>query len=107
MRGVYRRAIAGRKRTPHRSTILGRMFELGGAAMPGERNRILPDVRAYPVSERPRWYGHPYNRAGLYRLAEALGWAPRGLRLAVARRFGAIAPRFLPAERAAVRTTLR
>ena len=91
---------------PWRSTILRRMFGLGGTAMPGERNRILPGVPMYPVSERPRWYGHPYNRAGLYRFAAALGWLPRGLRLALARRFGEVAQRFLPAERAAVRKTL-
>src|SRR4029450_6862846 len=25
----------------------------------------------------PRWYSHAYNRAELYRLAAATGWAPR------------------------------
>jgi lauroyl/myristoyl acyltransferase len=53
----------------------------------------------------PRWYWHPYNRAHLYRLAEALGVVPRGARLALARALGRRAPRFMPAERAAVRTT--
>src|ERR1700693_3135896 len=71
---------------PWRSTILGRMLGWGGAAMPGERNGIVPGVRTSPVSERPRWYGHPYNRAGLYRLAEALGWGARGLRVGPASR---------------------
>ena len=62
---------------------------------------------AIPMSlDRPRWYWHPYNRAGLYRSAEALGFIPRPVRLAVARRLGHLAPRFLPAERAAVSTTL-
>ena len=59
-----------------------------------------------PVPARPRWTWHPYNRAGLYRLAEALSWAPRGLRLTLARGLGRFAPRFMPAERAAVRKTL-
>ncbi len=62
-------------------------------------------VRSRPAPP-PRWYWHPYNRAGLYRLAEALGRLPRGVRLAVARGLGRIAPRLLPAERAAVRATL-
>ncbi|MGH7341359.1 MAG: hypothetical protein ACREKH_12790, partial [Candidatus Rokuibacteriota bacterium] len=56
--------------------------------------------------EHPRWYGHPYNRANVYRLAEATSVAPRRVRLAVARALGRLAPRFLPAERAVVRKTL-
>jgi lauroyl/myristoyl acyltransferase len=58
------------------------------------------------VAARPRWHWHPYNRAGLYRLAEALGWLPRPQRLALARALGRLAPRVLPAERAVVRRTL-
>ena len=58
------------------------------------------------ASRRPRWYGHPYNRVSLYRLAELLGRAPRRLRLLLARRLGRLALRFLPAEREAVRRTL-
>jgi KDO2-lipid IV(A) lauroyltransferase len=54
----------------------------------------------------PRWYFHSYNRAILYRIAEALCVVPRGLRLAVARGLGRLAPRFLPREHAAVRATL-
>jgi Kdo2-lipid IVA lauroyltransferase/acyltransferase len=54
----------------------------------------------------PRWYWHPYNRAVLYRLAEALGRLPRPLRLGLARTLGRLAPRFMPAERAAIRGTL-
>src|SRR5574341_847041 len=54
----------------------------------------------------PRWYWHPYNRVGLYRLAELFGRAPRRLRLLLARQLGQLAPRFLPAEREAVRGTL-
>jgi lauroyl/myristoyl acyltransferase len=54
----------------------------------------------------PRWYSHPYNRAGLYRLAEAFGCLPRGMRLALARQLGGLAHRVLAAERAAVRGTL-
>jgi lauroyl/myristoyl acyltransferase len=56
--------------------------------------------------ERPRWYGHSYNRAAFYRVAEALGWMPRGVRLRLARALGRLAPGWLPAERAAVRRTL-
>jgi lauroyl/myristoyl acyltransferase len=55
----------------------------------------------------PRWYWHPYNRAGLYRIAESLRWLPRGLRLTLAGRLGLLVVRFLPAERAAVRATLQ
>jgi len=53
------------------------------------------------VSRRPRWHGHPYNRAGLYRLAEALSVLPRGLRLALARQVARLAPPLLPVERRA------
>jgi lauroyl/myristoyl acyltransferase len=59
-----------------------------------------------PVSRRPRWHGHRYNRAGLYRLAEALSVLPRGLRLALARQVARLAPRVLPVERRATRKTL-
>lgn len=59
-----------------------------------------------PVSGRPRWHGHSYNRAGLYRLAETLSVAPRGLRLTLARQVGRLAPRFLPVERRAIRKAL-
>jgi len=51
-----------------------------------------------PVSGRPRWHGHSYNRAGLYRLAETLSVVPRGLRLTLARQIGRLAPRVLPAD---------
>jgi lauroyl/myristoyl acyltransferase len=54
----------------------------------------------------PRWYSHAYNRPDLYRLAAALGWLPRGMRLGLARRLGRLAPGLMPAERAAVRKTL-
>src|SRR5262245_52075443 len=62
-------------------------------------SRLLKD-------DSPRWHWHPYNRAMLYRLAGMLGWLPRGGRLALARAVGELAPRWLPAERAAVRLTL-
>jgi len=58
------------------------------------------------ATARPRWYWHPYNRANLYRLAEVTGSIPRGARLVLARGLGRLAPRFLPAEQAAVRTAL-
>src|SRR5438876_452568 len=55
----------------------------------------------------PRWYAHRYNRSELYRLvAAATRWLPRPTRLELARRIGHLAPRVLPAERAAVRNTL-
>jgi lauroyl/myristoyl acyltransferase len=56
--------------------------------------------------EHPRWYFHSYNRALLYRAAEALSIIPRGRRLALARGLGRLAPRFLSTERIAVRKTL-
>ena len=37
---------------------------------------------------RPQWYAHGYNRPELYRLAAAMGWLPRRLRLSLARRLG-------------------
>jgi lauroyl/myristoyl acyltransferase len=55
---------------------------------------------------RPRWYTHGYNRADLYRLAAALGWLPRPVRLGLARQVGRVALRLMPAERAAVAKTL-
>ena len=55
---------------------------------------------------RPQWYAHGYNRAELYRLAAVMGWLPRRLRLALARRLGHLAQSFLPVERAATRKTL-
>jgi KDO2-lipid IV(A) lauroyltransferase len=58
------------------------------------------------VSGEPRWHGHPYNRALLYRLAEAVGVVPRGLRLSVARQIGRLAPRFFPVERRAIEKAL-
>jgi lauroyl/myristoyl acyltransferase len=68
--------------------------------------RASDGLRSGPVLERPRWYGHAYNRAALYRLAEALGWMPRGPRLALARSLGRLALGWLPAERVAVSRTL-
>jgi len=59
-----------------------------------------------PTPERPRWYQHRYNRAGLYWLAETAGWVPRAARLALARALGSLAPRLVPAERAAARRAL-
>src|SRR5215470_7898544 len=54
----------------------------------------------------PRWYSHPYNRANLYRLAAALSWVPRPLRLALARHVARLAPSRMPAERAAIQNTM-
>lgn len=65
--------------------------------MPGPTGAALDD---------PRWHFHPYNRAILYRAAEALSVLPRRLRLALARGLGRVAPRVLPSERLAVRRTL-
>jgi lauroyl/myristoyl acyltransferase len=54
----------------------------------------------------PRWHAHPYNRAGLYRLAAGLGWLPRRTRLGLARTLGRVAVRLMPIERGVVRATL-
>jgi lauroyl/myristoyl acyltransferase len=54
----------------------------------------------------PRWYFHSYNRAALYRIAEALSVAPRATRLTLARALGRLAPRLLPREHLAVRRAL-
>jgi lauroyl/myristoyl acyltransferase len=53
-----------------------------------------------------RWYSHRYNRPDLYGLAARLGWLPRRVRLGLARQVGRLAPRLMPAERAAIRETL-
>jgi lauroyl/myristoyl acyltransferase len=58
------------------------------------------------VARPPRWHSHAFNRGDLYRLAAGLGWLPRRARLGLARRIGRLAPRLMPAERAAVRQTL-
>jgi lauroyl/myristoyl acyltransferase len=63
-------------------------------------------VRSQSLSGSPRWYWHRYNRAAFYRLAEAFSRLPRRGRLAIARRLGRLAPRFMPAERSIVRATL-
>jgi lauroyl/myristoyl acyltransferase len=70
------------------------------------RAAIMHDVNAPALSRPPRWHRHAYNQARLYRMAEALGWLPRPARLALARAVGQLAPRWLTAERAAVRATL-
>jgi len=57
-------------------------------------------------SAAPRWYSHGYNRAELYRLAAAMGWLSRPLRLRLARAVARAAWRLFPAERAAVRSML-
>ena len=67
---------------------------------------MMDTIHEGSASRRPRWYWHPYNRVGLYRLAELLGRTPRRLRLLLACRLGRLAPRFLPAEREAVRGML-
>lgn len=74
--------------------------------MPASREVLAERVRALPTVGRTRWYRHSYNRAPFYRAAEALRWLPRGPRLALARALGRLAPRLLPAERAAVQRTL-
>src|SRR5215469_17206251 len=69
-------------------------------------SRLLKGVSTLPAAGAPRWYWHPYNRAVLYRLAGMLSCLPRGGRLAAARVLGGLTPRWLSAERAAVRLTL-
>ena len=54
------------------------------------------------LAPRPRWYAHPYNRVAVYRVAAALGWLPRDLRLRLAGACGRLAVSFVPRERAAV-----
>jgi len=79
----------------------------GGESHDTERvTTIPPETAAGAAPARPRWYSHPYNRAELYRFAAATGWLPRGMRLALARWLGRLAPRLLPAERVAIRSSL-
>ncbi|MCI0549118.1 MAG: lysophospholipid acyltransferase family protein [Candidatus Rokubacteria bacterium] len=65
-----------------------------------------PVAAADPPGLKPRWYSHAYNRAELYRLAGAMGWLPRRVRLGLARQIGRRAPPLFPAERAIVARTL-
>jgi lauroyl/myristoyl acyltransferase len=74
--------------------------------VPPGATQAIDATLSEPVSGRPRWHGHSYNRAGLYRLAETLSVVPRGLRLTLARQIGRLAPRVLPAERHAIRKAL-
>ena len=74
--------------------------------VPPGATQAIDATLSEPVSGRPRWHGHSYNRAGLYRLAERLSVVPRGLRLTLARQIGRLAPRVLPAERHAIRKAL-
>ena len=67
---------------------------------------VIESVPARATAGPPRWHAHGYNRAAVYRFGEALAWLPRRGRLALARRVGRLATRFLPAERAVVRKTL-
>lgn len=73
--------------------------------MPNFDDLVSPPI-VHRLTPRPRWYSHVYNRAGLYRLAAALGRLPRPLRLGLARKLGRLAPWLTPVERAAIRTTL-
>jgi lauroyl/myristoyl acyltransferase len=108
MPGVYAPAGRGRKPTPPGAARLywSAMSGSAEAAAPGEGRESVPAGQRTQRAGHPRWYWHPYNRAGLYWLAEALGAMPRGLRLALARQLGRLAPRLLPAERAAIRMAL-
>jgi lauroyl/myristoyl acyltransferase len=91
---------------PLRCTILWRMFESREGALRAGTPGVINGVGPSGVPEPPRWHWHSYNRAHLYRMAEALGFVPRAGRLALARRLGQVARRLLPAEQAAVRRTL-
>jgi lauroyl/myristoyl acyltransferase len=83
------------------------MFEARRLLVPGAGNGVLRDAGPDSAARHPRWYWHPYNRAGLYRLAETLGWLPRSARLALAGQLGGLAARILKHERTAVRMTLQ
>jgi lauroyl/myristoyl acyltransferase len=108
MRGVYAPPAGGRKPTVPGAARLywGAMSGSLEAAAPGKGKESMAAGQKAQGVGHPRWYWHAYNRAGLYRLAEAFGAIPRGLRLAFARQLGRLAPRFLPAERAAIHTAL-
>jgi lauroyl/myristoyl acyltransferase len=54
-----------------------------------------------------RWHTHRYNRAAFYRLAGAVGYLPRRVRLRVAAAVGRLVARAMPTERAAVERNLR
>jgi lauroyl/myristoyl acyltransferase len=66
---------------------------------------MIPSPAA-PQGQRVRWYAHGYNRAEFYRLAAAITWLPRALRLRLAGGVGRLVASLMPRERAAVRKTL-
>lgn len=66
---------------------------------------MIPSERAVPAW-RSRWYTHRYNRAEFYRLAPAIAWLPRTVRLRVAFAIGRRAAALMPGERTAARTML-
>ncbi len=82
------------------------MFESREGAFRGGTPGVIEAAGPSALSDPPRWHRHSYNRARLYRMAEGLAWIPRPGRLALARRIGRLARRFLPVEQAAVRRTL-
>jgi Kdo2-lipid IVA lauroyltransferase/acyltransferase len=67
---------------------------------------VLSEAQGPGPSTAPRWHAHSFDRAPLYRLTEALGWMPRGGRLALARQVGRLAQRVLRRERTAARDML-
>jgi lauroyl/myristoyl acyltransferase len=67
---------------------------------------ILSDAHGSAASRSPRWHAHSYDRAWLYRLAEALSWVPRGGRLVLAQHVGRLVQRALRRERAVARDML-
>ena len=74
--------------------------------MPESDSTVLPGAAASTGRHASRWHAHSYDHATLYRIAEGLGWLPRGARLTLARQFGRIAERVLHRERAIVRDML-
>ena len=74
--------------------------------MPEPGSAVLSGASGSHTASAPRWHTHSYDRAGLYRLTEALRWLPRPARLALARPFGRAASHVLSRERKVVRATL-
>lgn len=87
-------------------TILGAMSGAPRVTASPNGTSVMDTDLAGSVPRQPRWHGHPYNRAVLYRLVETLSVLPRGLRLGMARQVGRLAPPFLPVERQAIRKAL-
>jgi lauroyl/myristoyl acyltransferase len=77
-----------------------------GLPVTAERRPLMHDAPATVVPPHAHWHTHSWNSPGADRLAAAFGWLPRPVRLAIARRVGAMVSRAFPAERRMIERSL-